>query len=105
EHHTIDATPEDFRDIQGLVRTLEEPLVDPSAVPLGKLSQLASQSLKVVLSGEGGDELFGGYHRYFWDRFMLRYTELPKAIRRTLETLITILGNQNIKRRVQKLSR
>ena len=47
-----------------LFNILDEPVADPSIIPLYHLTKLASQHVKVVLSGEGADELFGGYNIY-----------------------------------------
>ena len=47
-----------------ILNILDEPVADPSIIPLYHLTKLASQHVKVVLSGEGADELFGGYNIY-----------------------------------------
>jgi asparagine synthase (glutamine-hydrolysing) len=65
EHHEITITPQDFWEfLPALVRSMEEPICDPPAVSLHYISKLARQHVKVLLSGEGGDEAFGGYHDY-----------------------------------------
>ncbi len=102
-HETISVRPEDFSDLSTLARTLEEPMADPSAMALGRLSELASKKLKVVLSGEGGDELFGGYHRYFWDRWVGRYETFPERLQQAFEWLGVNFGGDRMKRRVGKL--
>ncbi|MEM3086822.1 MAG: asparagine synthase (glutamine-hydrolyzing) [Halobacteria archaeon] len=67
EHHelTVDASAVDA--LPEVVWHTDEPVADPSALPIYLLSKMARQRVKVVLSGEGGDELFGGYfhHRVF----------------------------------------
>jgi asparagine synthase (glutamine-hydrolysing) len=65
EHHEFTLGAEDFRDfIPKLVWHLDEPLADPSCIPLYFLSRLARQHITVVLSGEGADEVLGGYSIY-----------------------------------------
>lgn len=67
-----------FEDIQW---HMDEPLPNPSAVPLYHLAKCASKYVKVVLSGEGADELFGGYE-WYQDPFMYeRYLKVPKFFR------------------------
>jgi asparagine synthase (glutamine-hydrolysing) len=102
-HESIAAGPEDFSDLRQLIRTLEEPMADPSAAALFKLSGLVSKRLKVVLSGEGGDELFGGYHRYFWDRFATRYQNAPWSIRAMGKLAGQVAPPGRFRRRAQKL--
>ncbi len=61
---------------------LDEPTSDPAAVALYFVAQLASKDVKVVLSGEGADEFFGGYNFYRTDVDVSWYNRLPKSIRR-----------------------
>jgi len=65
EHHEITLSPQQFWDfLPSLVWHMEEPVCDPPAVSLHYVSKLASGHVKVLLSGEGGDEAFGGYRTY-----------------------------------------
>jgi asparagine synthase (glutamine-hydrolysing) len=64
EHHEIPVIPESFRDLPALVWALDEPLADPAALPTLLLSREARRSVTVALTGEGADEVFGGYERY-----------------------------------------
>lgn len=63
---------------------LDEPTSDPAAVALYFVSKLASKDVKVVLSGEGADEFFGGYNFYRSDVDVSWYNKLPKCIKRTI---------------------
>ncbi|MBI3895003.1 MAG: asparagine synthase (glutamine-hydrolyzing) [Acidobacteria bacterium] len=65
EHHEFRVNAQDFADfIPELVWHLDEPLADPSCIPLYFISKLARNYITVVLSGEGADELLGGYYIY-----------------------------------------
>lgn len=65
EHHEFRLEAADFRDfLPDLVWYLDEPLADPACIPLFFISRLARQSITVVLSGEGADEILGGYAIY-----------------------------------------
>jgi asparagine synthase (glutamine-hydrolysing) len=66
---------------------LDEPLGDASTIPTHLLARFARQRIKVVLSGEGGDELFGGYPTYVGDRVAERFRRLPPPVRRSLATV------------------
>lgn len=70
---------------------MDEPLADPAAVALYFVSQLASEHVKVVLSGEGADELFGGYNIYREPMDLQKYTALPKWMRKFVGKLASRL--------------
>jgi asparagine synthase (glutamine-hydrolysing) len=72
--------------------SLDEPMADPSILPTYVLSQLAAQSVKVALGGDGGDELWAGYPTYFAQRISAPYALLPASLRRAvIEPLIRAL--------------
>ena len=64
EHHELRAEPRIEEDLQTLIATIGEPFADSSILPTYWLSKATRQQVKVALSGDGGDELFGGYDRY-----------------------------------------
>jgi asparagine synthase (glutamine-hydrolysing) len=65
DHHEIVVTPEQFFDaLPALVYQEDEPIAHPSSVPLYFVSKLAADHVKVVLTGEGSDELLAGYGKY-----------------------------------------
>ena len=64
EHHVFHVRPDAAADLPKLARAFGEPFADSSALPTHYLSRETRQHVKVALSGDGGDELFGGYDRY-----------------------------------------
>jgi asparagine synthetase B (glutamine-hydrolysing) len=64
EHHELVVEPDAVEILQQLVWFLDEPFADSSAVPTYLVAKLARQHVKMVLTGDGGDEAFGGYDRY-----------------------------------------
>ncbi len=78
-HHEQPIEPS-LRLLPKLVAQLDEPS-DPLAVCTYLIAEIARKHVKVVLGGDGGDELFGGYDRYYGNRFAGLYALLPRAIR------------------------
>ena len=79
------ASEDDFETVRTLFQIFDEPFGDSSAMPTYLLARLASQTVKVALSGDGGDELFGGYRRYlFHHREEKLRRLLPLASRRVI---------------------
>ena len=89
EHHTHLISSEEFWDAVPTVQYhMDQPLADPSCIALYFVSRLASQYVKVVLSGEGADELFGGYTCYNDPRvFKLYQTIVPHCIRKAIRAV------------------
>lgn len=80
--HTKEVTPRDMLDVIPLIaRITSEPLADGSIVPTFLLSAFARESVKVVLSGDGADELFGGYPTYGLRRTASVMSRLPPRVR------------------------
>ena len=76
----------------------DEPHANLSAVPLYYLSALAAEDLKVVLSGEGADELFGGYDWYIQSPSAVRYKKLPTGLRKFLAATLGRIPQRHISR-------
>ena len=89
EHHTHLISSEEFWDAVPTVQYhMEQPLADPSCIALYFVSRLASHYVKVVLSGEGADELFGGYTCYNDPRvFKIYQTIVPHCIRKAIRAI------------------
>ena len=91
EHHEIVVGHDQFfATLPRLIWHEDEPIAWPSSVSLYFVSKLASEHVKVVLTGEGGDELFGGYERYRWhllnERGVDEYQRIPERMRRWIRT-------------------
>jgi len=84
EHHELILNPDISTVMQDMAWHLDEPFGDSSAIPTYMVSQLASQHVKVVLSGDGGDELFAGYDKYLVEQKERRYRQIPATLRRTM---------------------
>src|SRR3954466_4683102 len=80
KHFAEEVTPSVVDDLPRLVSALDEP-ADPLSICLLHLARMTARHVKVVLGGDGGDELFGGYDRYAADRWLDRYGAVPEAIR------------------------
>ncbi|TEU14768.1 MAG: asparagine synthase (glutamine-hydrolyzing) [Anaerolineales bacterium] len=82
DHHEILITSQDFIDLAEKVAWhLDQPIADQATVATYMVSKLASQHVKMVLTGEGGDELFAGYARYAGERLSPMFRYIPRPIR------------------------
>lgn len=103
--------PRVAEDLPKIVRALDEPLADESALALWNLCRLARRSVTVALAGEGGDELFGGYTRYVWDAWARRWGGLSSTLRAGTRWLLDLLpwderrGWRAVARRARKFAR
>ena len=109
ENVRIDLGPANLGDLAPIVDALEEPLADSAVVPLWYLCRGTADHVKVALSGEGGDEVLGGYARYFWGPvvddlrpFLLRHASQVLGITGKLPS--RSLGIFNIARRAAKVA-
>ena len=81
-------TPEEYWDTFPKIQYhMDEPLADPAAIALYFVSKLASEHVKVVMSGEGADELFGGYRIYQEPITLTVYDKLPFSVRRIISKI------------------
>jgi asparagine synthase (glutamine-hydrolysing) len=88
EHITKVVTPEEFAEsIPLVVWYLDDPVADPALVPLYFVAREARKHVKVVLSGEGADELFGGYNIYREPLSLAVFDKMPAGLRRALGSL------------------
>jgi asparagine synthase (glutamine-hydrolysing) len=90
EHHELYVTSSDaFKVIPHLPTLYDEPFADSSQIPTYLVSKLARESVTVSLSGDAGDELFGGYNRYLWgSRVWNKVRWMPLIVRQTLGVAI-----------------
>ena len=81
EHHELLVQPEDLAsDLPRLISFRDEPIAEATDIALYRISRLARESVKVVLAGEGGDELFAGYPKYAYDRLAKPLSRLPGKV-------------------------
>jgi asparagine synthase (glutamine-hydrolysing) len=86
-HHELVLRPDAALLLPALAEAFDEPFADSSALPTYLVSRLAARDVKVALSGEGGDELFGGYYTYVADRLAARIGGLAQLSRPLVELL------------------
>ena len=92
EHHVHIIGEEEYWEALPKVQYyLDQPLADPSCVALYFVSKLAAEKVKVVLSGEGADELFGGYRIYHEPTSLRGYQRLPRFLRKAAAAVVSAI--------------
>ncbi len=105
DHHELIVEPDAVELLPKMVEIFDEPFADNSALPTYLVSQLAAEHVKVVLSGEGGDELFGGYFSYVGDVWAPRVGPAATALRSLIERLPSGSGSARLEDRLKRFAR
>jgi len=84
DHHEFILEPDALDVLPRLVHHFDEPFADPAAIPTWYLSEMTRRHVTVALNGDGGDEAFAGYQRYYADVIADAYALIPSVIRRGL---------------------
>lgn len=91
EHHELIVRPDSVDLLTRLVRHFDEPFADSSSIPTYIVSEFAARHVKVVLSGDGGDELFGGYESFFEIEKYRALDKVPLPVRGLLSAAAEML--------------
>ena len=106
EHHAFEINEKSIlKRIPEILNACDEPFADTSALPFYMLSNEVSSRVKVVLSGDGGDEVFGGYRKHLGEKWSSASNMIPKFIRTII--VKTLIENKNtyygeISRRIRR---
>jgi len=84
DHQEFIVTANNLDDLETIIRFADEPFADSSMIPMYYLARETREHVTVALSGDGGDEIFGGYDRYIGLGLARKYQRVPKLIRRGL---------------------
>ncbi len=103
DHHELLVSDIDIRDnLERVVWHMEEPIPNHIQVPTFLLAQLAKKDVAVVLGGDGGDEIFGGYPRYYHSKLIDKYQLLPCFLRKSVlpRFLEFVFKKENLKEKL-----
>ena len=97
QHHELYVSPKQAIDlIPKIPNIYDEPFGDSSQIPTLLISELTSNHVKVCLTGDGGDELFGGYNRYLWANQILKiFDNIPKSLRNLISSSCYFLSAED----------
>jgi asparagine synthase (glutamine-hydrolysing) len=105
DHHELVVSPHVAELLPRLVQAFDEPFADSSALPTYLVSELAAGHVKVVLSGEGGDELFGGYETYTADLLATRVGPLAGRLAPLADRLPSSNARVSLEYRAKRFTR
>ena len=88
EHHEFVVRPDGLSILEDMIEHFDEPFADSSAIPTWYVSEIARKHVTVVLSGDGGDELFGGYDRYLPHPRVAQFDRFPLPGRRAVANAV-----------------
>lgn len=98
-HHPLKITNREFAEaLPKAIWLNDEPLNHPNSVMIYLLSKLTKQFVTVVLTGEGADELFGGYPRYFILKYLRKYLNAPKSLQWTVRKMMQCLDGRRVRK-------
>ena len=100
-HHEFTLTEDDLKtDLDNILFNFDEPFADSSALPAYFVSKKTSNYVKVALTGDGGDEVFGGYNKYYMGKLNERYINLvPEKLHKASESVLkNFLSSKDDKR-------
>src|SRR4051794_4369607 len=105
DHHELVVEPDAAELLPTIAAAFDEPFADSSALPTYLVSQLAAQHVKVALSGEGGDELFGGYETYVADTLAMRTGGAARLLSPLAEALPSGSGRVPLDYKLKRFTR
>jgi len=106
EHHELIVRPDSVDLVSRLSYHFDEPFADTAAIPTYLVSEFAAQHVKVVLTGDGGDELFAGYDSFFDIQRLSAFDHIPQVVRRVLSSVADLLPYSTYgKNRLRVMSR
>jgi asparagine synthase (glutamine-hydrolysing) len=105
DHHELVVEPDAVELLPTIAAAFDEPFADSSALPTYLVSQLAAQHVKVALSGEGGDELFGGYETYVADTLAMRTGGAARLLSPLAEALPSGSGRVPLDYKLKRFTR
>lgn len=92
-HHEYVVEPEAFGEsLNNIAYHYDEPFGDSSAIPTGYVSKFAASKVKMVLTGDGGDEVLSGYTIYQGEKFSSQYQKFPHWIREGIPSILSIIS-------------
>lgn len=92
KNYTMIVEPKDLLNmISEISKVYSEPFADSSQIPTFLLTKFSSNEIKVALTGDGGDEFFGGYNRYIYFKFYEKFISSPNFLKKIIKNILPIL--------------